>query len=271
MTAGREWPWPYLDPVVERHPSVLDLDDLWERFEIFEAMHHSQHICNPMTEAQLQQVVDALHFDAGQRVLDVACGPGEVLIRAHEHGVAESLGLDLSPWMLQKAAQRTRQRLDVGSPSPRWMLVDAAKVDPGRFDRVLCLGAEWIWHGMHGTVAALAERLEPGGRIAYGGPRLHFDADPEATTEMFGRLETARDVEARLIECGLEPVERIDPDEAGWRGYLDRGRADVTAWADRHPGPRSDRWVTEQAEWRERYEAERGMVGWSVWIADRRS
>lgn len=268
MTAGRDWPWPFLDPVIERHPSAGDLDDLWERFEIFEAMHHRQRVCNPMTEAQLERAVDALDFDSRDRVLDVACGPGEVLIQAHERGVVESIGIDLSPWMLRTAAQRSRQRLPPGTASPRWMLADAAKVDPGRFDVVICLGAEWIWHGSHGTVAALVERLEPGGRLAYGGPRLHFDADPEATAEAFGRLETAADVERRLDDHGLRLRLRIDPDDDGWTAYLDRGKADVEAWARRNPGERAERWIAEQAEWRTRYEAERHIVGWSVWIAE---
>jgi len=260
--------WPTLDAEITVDRSAGEVNALWDRFEVFEAMHHSQHLCNPLTEFEFDATVAAMGFDADHRVLDVACGPGEFLIRAHEAGVIGSLGVDLSPWMLQTAAGRARTRL-AGTSRPNWLLADAAKLVPRRFDRVVCLGAEWVWHGMTGTVAALAERVEVGGRVAYGGPRLHFDADVASTTASFGRLETAEDVERRMRACGLRVRDRIDPGEAGWRAYLERGRYDAETWARRHPGPRADRWLADQAEWETRYEAEREIVGWSVWVADR--
>lgn len=253
-----------VDPVV-----AGEIAALWDRFEIFEALHHRQTICNPMTEAEFEALLDLLGPGPGVSMVDIACGSGELLIRCHEHGATSSTGLDLSPWMLDAAATRAAARLG-DRPRPRWLLTDAARRDLVDIaDRVVCLGADWIWHGMAGTVAALALRVTPGGRVAYGGPRLNFGADPATVTVEFGRLDTVAGVEARLAECGLSLVERIDPGETGWVAYLDRGRECAAEWAELYPGEKSERWVAEQAQWRADFERDREIVGWSVWVADR--
>lgn len=261
-------PWPHLDSGIEVHASVADVDALWDRFEVFEAIHHSQRICNPMREAELDRLLDLIEPAPERHVVDIACGSGELLIRCHERGTRQSLGIDLSPWMLRSAAHHAGTRL-VEGPAPRWLLADAARVDLEPTDTVVCLGADWIWHGMVGTVAVLASLVEPGARVVYGGPRLHFGADPDAATEQFGRLDTAAGVERELELHGLKLVERIDPGEPGWRAYLDRGSNDVAAWRKRNPGPRAEQWVADQQEWIDAYERDREVVGWSVWVADR--
>lgn len=242
---------------------------MWERFEIFEAIHHSQRICNPMREDELNHVIGLIGPTGDRTVLDIACGSGELLIRCHELGTERSDGVDLSPWMLQSAARNSEERLE--RSRPRWHLANGAtwRAPEPAYDRVVCLGAEWIWHGMTGTIAALAERVTSCGRIAFGGPRLHHDADPDITTVEFGKLHTADDVENRLTECGFDVVERVDPGEQGWLAYLERGRNDALAWQKMYPGDRAESYLQAQSEWFDSYERDRSVVGWSVWVADR--
>ena len=260
--------WPALRPEIELHASAGEIDALWERFEVFEAIHHSQRICNPMNEAELVRLIELLRPAERDSWLDVACGSGELLLRGAEQGANNVTGLDLSPWMLNSAAAESERRL-AADRRPRWILAEAAKWPvPGRSDCVTCLGADWIWHGMHGTIPKLVDRVVPGGVVAYGGPRLNFNADPAYVSAEFGQLETAGEVEARLAECGLRLIERIDPGEAGWLSYLERGRVDVAAWAERNPGERADRWVAEQQDWADHFERDREVVGWSVWVAE---
>lgn len=235
---------------------------------MFEAIHHSQRICNPMDEEQLVELLEWLDPARRGSWLDVACGSGELLIRAAEQGARGGVGLDLSPWMLNAAAIEAERRLPLAQ-RPRWVLAEAARwpvAEPS--DCVTCIGADWIWHGMHDTIAKLKDRVAPGGVVAYGGPRLHFDADPEYVSRSHGQLDTAIDVERRLVECGFRVLTRIDPGEQGWVNYLERGRRDVEAWAERHPGPRAERWLAEQQDWTDHFERDRSVVGWSVWVAE---
>lgn len=250
------------------HDSAGELDSLWERFEVFEALHHSQRICNPMTEAELCEVLDCVDPVRRSSWLDVACGSGEILIRGAEAGATNCIGLDLSPWMLNSAAAESVHRLPE-ERRPQWHLTEAALWTVAeRFEVVTCIGAEWVWHGLRGTIAALRERVAARGLVVYGGPRLHFDADPAFVSEVFGSMDTVADVEDRFDECGFAVRARIDPGEAGWRSYLDRGNRDVLDWARRHPGPRAEQWIADQREWAEHYERDHEVVGWSVWIAE---
>ena len=68
-----------------------DVEGEWERFRIFEALHHRMRICNPMTSADLDAVADVLDPQPEQSALDIACGHGELLIRLAERAAIEAL------------------------------------------------------------------------------------------------------------------------------------------------------------------------------------
>lgn len=257
-----------LHPAIEVHESIGDIDAVWDRFEIFEALHHNQTICNPMSSDELDAAIDALLLVDGARTLDIACGSGELLMRSAERADINGVGLDLSPWMLNAAADRASTR--VPSADLRWTLTEAKAWEvPEPVDVLTCLGADWIWHGTAGTLTAMAKRLRPGGRMAIGSPRLHFDADPTSVSLEFGKVDTVVDIDDLVRSNGLDLVTRIDPDDAGWDSYMDRTQADALAWADRYPGERADRYLAEQQDWRDARERDRTIIGWSVWVAER--
>ena len=154
-------PRPALDPAIEIRPGT-DVDDVWQRFEIFEALHHSMQICNPMTSAELDEVIEATEPDAGHHVVDMACGYGEVLFRMAAQRDINGTGVDLSPWMIASAADQTPVRAPNGTL--QWVLGEARDYFPVHAsDIAVCIGAEWVWHDFSGTAKALAARLAPGG------------------------------------------------------------------------------------------------------------
>jgi len=268
--------WPALHPALVVDASAGDVGQQFELFEVFEALHHGQRICNPMSEAELGHLVELLALpnkpdlasirDAASMV-DIGCGSGELLLRCHEAGIGDDwFGCDLSPWMLNDACRQAEQR---APGSGTWVLGHGARWSSPQALRLSCIGAEWVFHGMNGAVAALGSMCVPGGRVAFGGPRLHFDADPGVVTESHGRLDTVAEVESTLRANGLRLVERIDPDEDGWRSYLARSHECVRTWRNMYPGPKADRFLEDQRDWAERFEAEAQIIGWSVWVAVR--
>ena len=114
-----------------------------------------------------KDMVEQMDLNAGERVLDVACGTGIVARNAAEKVGTSGMvtGLDLNPGMLAVA---TSLQLPPATPSIRWVECSALDMDLGdaSFDVVLC---EQGFQFFPDKLAALKEMhrvLAPGGRLA---------------------------------------------------------------------------------------------------------
>jgi SAM-dependent methyltransferase len=258
-----------------RHPDLpsdiivlpdTDVEDAWERFYPFEALHHLHEICNPMRHAELAAVIDALGPTDRTRAIDIACGHGDLLLDMAHRASIFGVGVDLSPWVLLRAHTRASQAESTGILT--WWLGEGQAVprEPG-WDIATSLGASWIWHGFEGTVRALAGRLRPGGRLAIGDLRLRDAADrewlqqagaPQAATP------TRNEQAAILAGLGLDPIsELVAPDEA-WEQYHRTVLASADAYAVDHPDADYRQLA---AAWMEDYQRDRTSLAWSVWVA----
>lgn len=255
---------PELPDDVEVLPGT-DVEGEWERFRVFEALHHGMRICNPMSHGDVDRVVELLEPAPGESVLDIACGHGELLIRMAELAPVRGVGVDLSPWVLQRARQEAARRIPDGSV--RWMLGNAHDLPGERYDIVTCIGASWIWHGFAGTLAAMAERLDAGGRIAIADLRLRNGVDLSEILETYGRVLTAEEQGVALEEHGFEVIERLDPGMESWNAYQQRIAESAADWQLTHPGEEAARFVSEQVRWRRDHERDQQFLTWSVWIA----
>ncbi|MGE3107247.1 MAG: pseudouridine synthase [Phycisphaerales bacterium] len=103
----------------------------------------------------------------GMRVLDVACGQGQLCRRLAQAG-AHATGADLSPQLINAAKRRAEAETGSGSPAPMFLVADARElgsVAPALegFDAAACVMAlgnidplEPVFAGVHGA-------LRPGG------------------------------------------------------------------------------------------------------------
>lgn len=125
--------------------------DIWRYYDVTHARHR---VCNPIDAATIDELGEVLALCPGMRVLDVACGFGEFLVRwVERHGIA-GVGVDLSPFAIPRAEARARER--VPDADLRFVECDGKDfTDPDRFDVAMCLGATWIWTDRRGTLEAL--------------------------------------------------------------------------------------------------------------------
>ena len=77
--------------------------DMWKFYDI---THREHVICNPTSGEKLGRLVEQLRLPAGARVVDIACGKGEFLIRLAEAYGVDCLGIDLSPFFIAEARKR---------------------------------------------------------------------------------------------------------------------------------------------------------------------
>ncbi len=108
--------------------------------------------------------VAALRLDGGQRVLDVACGPGEYTsaFASRLTGDGFVIGVDESGQMLERAAFSNSHDRVV------YMRADTLSLpfDDGAFDAVCCFGALHLASEPLGVLREMVRVLAPLGRIA---------------------------------------------------------------------------------------------------------
>jgi SAM-dependent methyltransferase len=247
MTAPRH-------PILPSGITVLpgtDVDDAWARFQHLEALHHRHRICNPMTAEDLETLVDILDPRPGEKALDLACGHGALLACLARRAPIEATGVDLSPWALAHAVRHT-ERVD-------WWLGDARSVPAtANWDVVTCLGAAWIWGGFEATLAALAERTVPGGRVAIGDLRLRTPQDrPELAEAPEAASLTEEEQLDAITRLGLEPLAHVLPDDEAWSAYHDLVIESALEQGLGHLAP----------QLRDDQQRLRMHLAWTVWVA----
>lgn len=244
-----------------------DVEGAWERFHVSEALHHSMNICSPMTGADLDAVLGCLDLGPGDRMLDVGCGHGELLIRAAERIAVDATGLDLSPWVLVRAIEESRKRDITGSLS--WWLGDGKDLPRDHWDALTCLGASWIWNGFSGTATAAAARSRPGGVVAIGDLVLKRGCDPAAIAARYGRVLTLDEQRGILREAGFDPFDRIVASDTAFDGYEARVARSAGEYARLHPGEQAERCLADQRRWTADHQRDREFLTWVVWMGRR--
>jgi len=142
--------------------------DIWKFFDI---THRRHVVCNPTSEEKLAQLVELLRLAPGARVVDIACGMGEFLIRmANAHGIS-GLGIDISPYFIAAA----KERLKTCAPDADVTFTQMGGADfkpdkPHSFSLVSCIGASWVFGGHAPTLDALISMVKPGGWVIVGEP-----------------------------------------------------------------------------------------------------
>ncbi|MCM2410943.1 MULTISPECIES: methyltransferase domain-containing protein [unclassified Streptomyces] len=195
--------------------------DLPRTFTIRESTHR---IHNPITEENLATLGRALHLAPGTRILDLACGSGELLCTwAREHGVTGT-GVDISTVFLGRARDRAIELAVADRVG--FVHGDASgHVADEPVDIAACVGATWIGGGVAGTVALLHRSVRPGGMLLIGEPYWRLEPPDQATVEACHA--DARDdffalpeLLEHFGELGWDVVEMVLADQQGWDRYV---------------------------------------------------
>jgi ubiquinone/menaquinone biosynthesis C-methylase UbiE len=116
------------------------------------------------TRTEQRRAADALCLSGANRLLDIACGPGNFtgqLAKRLPHG-GLAVGLDISEPML------TRAVLDNSGPRTCYVRGDAGTLPFGdeTFDAVCCFGALYLMPEPFRVAREMVRVLRPGGRVA---------------------------------------------------------------------------------------------------------
>jgi ubiquinone/menaquinone biosynthesis C-methylase UbiE len=199
----------------------------------------------PLWQEQLaaahRHLLAAAALASGEQVLDVACGTGIVALEAARavapHG--RVLGTDLSPRMIEAAAQRAQQA-HLSNVAFARMDAEALDLPAASFDAVLCALGLMYMPQPERALLEMRRVLRPGGRIVVavwgersccGWSALFPIVDDEVTSEvcpLFFRLGQ-HDVLARL--CADAGFDAVQPHRiTAALDYADAGQACAAAF-----------------------------------------
>ncbi len=115
------------------------------------------------TEVVFPGVLRLLDLREGQRLLDVACGPGDLAELVHPAGV-DYTGVDAAPRLIEAARERfgSLGRFEVADATT---LADQDAIAGGSFDAAACVLALMNIAGLDTACRGISAKLKPGGRV----------------------------------------------------------------------------------------------------------
>ena len=240
--------------------------------EIAEANHR---ILDPFTDAQLMEVGEVARVKQGTRVLDLACGKGEMLCRWAQNFGSSGVGVDISEVFVTAA----RSRAEELSVADRVVIehgdAQTFKPEPEAFDIASCVGATWIGNGVAGTIALLRHAITSDGLLLIGEPYWREPPSPEAESAL-GEDVAAVNAEFSDLSGLLDQfkaartdlVELVLADEHSWDRYVASQWWTLRQWLDSHPddplAPDLQTFLDDSQ--REYLSYQRRYLGWGVFV-----
>jgi SAM-dependent methyltransferase len=142
--------------------------------------HGDLRFYNPLSEGSVDALVDLVGLSDSDRVLDVGCGRGELLIRIAERTGAGGLGVDASEKQISVAREQAEERAPDGRLAFEARDARAMVAPAEGFALAACIGSTHALGGLESTIDRLAELLRPGGYLVIGEGYWQRDPSREA-------------------------------------------------------------------------------------------
>jgi SAM-dependent methyltransferase len=233
----------------------------------YDVAERDHAIQNPTSPDKIRLLGERLRLGPESRVLDMACGKaGPALLLASELG-CRIVGVERAP---EFAVEARRRVVEAGLGHLVEIVegdAEAYAFEPESFDAALCLGATFVWHGLEGTLAALAPAVRPGGHVAVGEPYWRSWPLPDGVDDL-GYLPL-RETVAAIDAAGLALVTLVSSSDDDWDTYESLRWRALEEWLAANPLD------PDAGQIRERYEQHRDeylhflrdLLGWAIFAA----
>ena len=229
-------------------------------------------LCNPLSSASVDLVIDALYLPPGARVLDLGCGKGEILIRVLERWPgASGVGVDWSPSFVATAKEQAAERLPDAAAEFREEDAVRSEAPPGTLDLCIAVGSTWLVGDLDTALGTFRTWLKPGGLALVG--EGYWRRPPSSLyLDLLGAVEddyTTHEGNTNTgISLGFEPLFACATTVAEWDRYEWTYFSNIERWARDEPeDPERDQILERARLGRERYiEGGRDMLGFGLYL-----
>lgn len=246
-----------------------------ERQRISAIAHARSAMWGPMGEetiAELTALIGRHGIDASSRVLDLGCGPAELLRRICESTGASGMGIDASPFALTEAERRlaaspARDRVEL-------LAGDATRLEQSADqDLVICIGPGWKSGGWRALAGWASGFVKPGGLVLLGEGAWRGNPPPEALARLGMQSDdylASPDVAAAVTGTGVSVIWSHLATADEWKAYAADYRAAMRSFARTHPDDPVTPALLERAEagWVD-YETLHGLLNFVIILARR--
>lgn len=244
--------------------------DTWKFFDI---THREHTLCNPMSFDKFDRLIALLRLAPGARVLDIATGKGEFLVRlAERYRQITGTGVDLSPYFIEEARKKHRERLpDAALTFVEMNAAEYVPEAPESFDVAACIGASWIYGGHRGTLKALYGMAAKESWIIVGEPYWRREPEKEyleAIGETRDNYGTHSENAEAGRELGLEAVHTLVSSKDDWDMYEGLQWYGAIDWASSNPDdPDVETVLKRVRDGRAAYlKWGRDTLGWAIYL-----
>ncbi len=236
----------------------LDIKNISERF---------MELINPTSPEKVLEVGQAIGLKEGDRVLDVGCGFGELLVLWAEQFGIRGVGVEIRA----AACDRAKAKIEARGLSDRLEILCQGGADypiaPNSYDVIACLGATFIWDGFRGTVRHLKPGLLPGGHLVIGEPYWRHSQVPTDIAEkeqIHHEYELWEMVQAESMTLKY----MVRASESDWARYEAGDWLGLVDWLEHHPD-HPDRAAIREHFLREQeayLRFGREYIGWAIYV-----
>jgi SAM-dependent methyltransferase len=206
---------------------------------------------NPISESAMDALLALLPVAVGDSVIDVGCGPGELLIRLVEATSVRGYGLDSSEQQI--VSGRGAAKIRVPEAELRFEARDAHTLEapPHSFELAACVGSSHALGGLEPTLERLGELVRHGGYLLLGEGYWIRPPLPAELETLGASEEELSDLPGLLAvgdNHGLRPVYLATATDEDWRRYEWAYVLNLEVFASEHPHEPGIELVHERAE-----------------------
>jgi len=225
-----------------------------------------------MNKEKFEKLCRLLRLEPETRVLDIACGKGEFLIRLAELYDISGVGVDISPYCISDCLRKRKNR--IADSNVEFIEMDGAKYRPEMpesFDLTMCIGASWVYEGYRGTIRALKKMTKRGGLVMVGEPfwmkepsEEYLKADKLKREEFGSHYDNVMVGEEEGLTCIYTMVSNHDD----WDYYETLGWWAIDEYTETNPIDKDNLEILE----RKKREKEiylrwgRETLGWAIYV-----